>query len=183
MDNKGIICWNCVHPLPGQAIHLPIKYNDKKNVFETIGEFCSWSCAKRYAMDIGTHRTGEICSLLAMMKLRTIGHYEPTWPSPNKIVLKCFGGTMDIEEFRNRKEPPNVHWPAEKRCYPIIGGYTDSNITNKISGKCNAPVSGKLADIASSTTSTNTLKLKRPKPLARAESSLENVLGIKRREK
>jgi hypothetical protein len=35
MDRK---CWWCVHDLPTEStIHLPVKYDAKKNVFETIG--------------------------------------------------------------------------------------------------------------------------------------------------
>lgn len=183
MENKGTLCWNCVHTLPGRSIHLPVKYDDRRDVFETIGEFCSWGCAKRHAMEMDTHRRGEIQSLLALMKLKTIGHYEPTHPSPKKIALKCFGGTMDINDFRNEKQHINIHWPSEKRYFPIIGESATPTSTHKITGKCVPMVSRKLHDIEASTTETNTLKLKRPKPLQRTESALENVLGIRRKEK
>ena len=81
-------------------------------------------------------------------------------------------------------EPPIVHWPDQRRHVPIIGG-TATPVTET----GDAPVAtaakdrGRLKAIQNSTNSSDTLKIKRNKPLARAESKLENVLGITRKEK
>jgi len=44
-------------------------------------------------------------------------------------------------------------------------------------------VSQKIAAIENATASTDTLRLKRNKPLVRSESKLESALGLKRKEK
>lgn len=180
----GLICWWCVHGLPQRpCIHLPIKYDDRRNIFTTIGNFCSWACAKAYANDMGTSRSGEIQSILAMMRLRAFGKYVPLWPAPKRQALKCFGGTMTIEEFRKfggLVEPPQLHYPFEKI---VVAGAAASAETST-TGIIEAPnQAGRMAAIENATAQTDTLKLRRTKPLARSTSQLENALGIKRKGK
>lgn len=180
---EGLICWWCVHPLPQRpCIHLPIKYDDRLDRFMTIGNFCSWACAKAYAVDMKTSRSGEIQSILAMMRRRAYGKFVPLWHAPRREALACFGGTMTIEEFRTYGgdvEPPMVHFPFEKRYEVSIGASTcvptATDVTRSSTGGAR-----RLAAIESATAETDTLKLKRSKPLPRAESKLENMLGIKR---
>lgn len=186
-DVKGLICWWCVHDLPQKpCIHLPVRYDDKRKVFGTIGNFCSWACTKAYAMNMGTARWGEILSFLAIMRLQAFGKHVPLWPAPKREALACFGGTMTIEEFRSyggAVEPPQVYYPFEKRFVPIIGGEaqgakgTGGNATQASGGN------ERLRAIENSSSETDTLRLKRNKPLVRATSKLENALGIKRKGK
>jgi hypothetical protein len=122
---------------------------------------------------------------LMMMRRRAIGRYEPLWPAPKREALKIFGGTMTIEEFRSYGglvEPPIIHWPDQKRHVPMVGG-TATPITETTDAPTATPGKDKtrLKAIQNSTSSSDTLKLKRNKPLARAESKLENVLGITRK--
>lgn len=180
-----LVCWWCVHSLPQlPCIHMPTRYDDKRDIFETRGNFCSWQCAKAWAHDQNSARSGEIQMILMMMRRRAIGHYEPLWPAPKREALKIFGGTMTIEEFRSYGglvEPPIIHWPDQKRHVPITGGGTP--VTDTVDTPAAAPVKDRtrLKAIQNSTSSSDTLKLKRTKPLARAESKLENVLGITRK--
>jgi hypothetical protein len=182
---EGLICWWCVHGLPQRpCIHLPIKYDDKRKIFGTIGNFCSWPCAKAYAINMGTSRAGEIQSFLALVRLQAFGRHLPLWPAPKRETLACFGGTMTIEEFRTyggRVEPPQIYYPFEKRFIPIIGGVLPDAIA-----AVSMPVAKggeRLRAIENSSSETDTLRLKRNKPLVRASSKLENALGIKRKEK
>ena len=182
-----LVCWWCVHPLPQlPCIHMPMKYDDKRDRFETKGNFCSWQCAKAWAHDLNSARSGEMQMILMMMRRRAIGRYEPLWPAPKREALKIFGGTMTIEEFRSYGglvEPPIIHWPDQKRHVPLVGG-TAVPVTETGGAGADAPPPakdrGRLKAIQNSTSSSDTLKLKRTKPLARAESKLENVLGITR---
>lgn len=182
-----LICWWCVHALPQHpCLHLPIRYDDKRDTFMTIGNFCSWQCAKAYAIDMGTSRAGEIQSLLFMMRRRSIGKYEPLWPAPKREALACFGGTLTIEQFRSfggLVEPPIVHYPFEKRYIPIIGGNeAPSSRPAKPASQSDNP-NARLKAIENSVTSGDSLKLKRSKPLARSASKLESALGITRKTK
>ena len=183
MNQSVLVCWWCVHPASsGLPVSLPLKYDSKLNKFETIGNFCSWQCAKAYALDMGTSRSGEVQSFLAMMRRRCIGRYESLWPAPKRQALACFGGSMTIEEFRSYGglvEPPIIHWPFEKKYVATI----DGNGTTAASQVRTTGNAGRLAAIENASAETDTLKLKRNKPLSRSTSKLENVLGITRKGK
>jgi len=125
-------------------------------------------------------RKGEILSILAMMRMKACGRYEPLWPAPKRETLKCFGGKFTIEEFRSyggRVEPPVLHWPFEHRYVPIIGP------DHKIEVSVPRNSGTKLKAIEDSVETGDTFKLKRDKPLARASSKLESTLGIVRKAK
>lgn len=188
-DSGGdLLCWWCIHPIPvGPNIHLPIKYDDKKDIFTCIGNFCSWPCARAYALDMNTSRSGEIQMFLALMRKKAYGKSYQCWPAPKRWALKCFGGTMSIEEFRKYGgfvEPPVVHWPHMKLHDPSVGFTSTGELPKGVVGGSSRSMGAKkMNDIETSTTETSTLKLKRNKPLQRAESKLENILGITRKGK
>jgi hypothetical protein len=139
-----LVCWWCVHTLPKlPCIHLPIKYDEKRKQFTTKGNFCSWQCAKAYALDMSTARSGEIQMYLALMRKQAIGRYEPLWPAPDRTSLLIFGGSMDIEEFRSyggRVEPPIVRWPNENFIQPITGAEKELDL--RLTAGAGGPVSG-----------------------------------------
>lgn len=183
-DPEGLICWWCVHGLPQRpCIHLPVKYDEKLNKFTTVGNFCSWQCAKAYALDMNSAKSGEIQSFLSMMRLRAYGKFTPLWPAPKRQFLKCFGGTMSIEEFRTFGgpiEPPQLYFPIEKQVHPVLNDSKLESSTRGTTSTVHADKS-KLQAIENSTGQSETLKLKRSKPLARAASKLESTLGITRK--
>ena len=184
-DLTGLVCWWCVHALPQRpCIHLPIKYDDKLDRFTTIGNFCSWQCAKAYALDTISAKSGEVQSFLAMMRLRAFGKYAPLWPAPKRQFLKCFGGTMNIEEFRaygGLVEPPQLYFPVEKQLHPVFNNSTSELVVKGAVVASGAQDSGRLRAIENSSGQQETLRLKRSKPLARAASKLESTLGITRK--
>jgi len=186
-DVTGLICWWCVHALPQRpCIHLPVRYDDKLNRFTTLGNFCSWQCAKSYALDMNSSKSGEIQSFLAMMRLRAFGKFVPLWPAPKRQFLACFGGTLSIEEFRSYGglvEPPQLYFPVEKQLHPV---YNDSKSESSVGvhmAASGAQNTTRLMAIENSNGQQETLKLKRAKPLARAASKLESSLGITRKSK
>jgi len=92
---------------------------------------------------------------------------------------------MTIEEFRSYGglvEPPRIHYPLEKLYFATSGGDGPQNTKTGTSTSTKVQNSGKLTAIENSSTETDTLRLKRSKPLSRATSTLENALGIKRKE-
>jgi len=181
-----LVCWWCVHALPKlPCIHLPIKYDEKRKHFTTKGNFCSWQCAKAYALDMSTARSGEIQMYLALMRKQAIGRYEPLWPAPDRTSLLIFGGSMEIEEFRSYGglvEPPIVRWPNENFIQPITGAEKELDL--RLTAGAGGPASGgkaRMKAIENSSVSQDSLKLRRMKPLERTKSKLENVLGITRK--
>ena len=182
---EGLLCWWCVHDLPQRpCIHLPIKYDEKLNRFTTIGNFCSWQCAKAYALDTNSAKSGEVQSFLAMMRLRAFGKFVPLWPAPKRQFLRCFGGTMTIDEFRaygGLVEPPQLYFPVEKQLHPVFNDSRSELVVKGPVTTSGVQDSGRLKAIENSSGQQETLKLKRSKPLARAASKLESTLGITRK--
>ena len=158
-------CWYCCHPFEGPTIHAPYKYDDRRRHFYTTGQFCSWECAKGYLLDDRGPHAGERQQLLALMRQHAMKKYVPTKAPPKRTALKVFGGTLTIEQFRSGTSNAQVFMPYETHMMPTI-------ITS------NAVPARKQGDESSSD-----LVLKRPKPLARAKSTLETSLGITRRTK
>jgi hypothetical protein len=102
----------------------------------------------------------------------------PIRAAPNRFALKEFGGKLSIEEFRNMGESagPVITMPDEMYKYHMTARpkYESSAFTNTSSET-------KFQDIQNSSTSNETLKLKRPRPLKRDENNLEKSLGIIRK--
>lgn len=184
-NTEGLICWWCVHDLPQlPCFHLPIRYDSDRESFVTIGNFCSWSCAKAYAVDMNSARWGEIQSNLAIMRLRAFGKYVPMFTAPKREALKKFGGSLTIEEFRafsNERAPPVV-FPNDVQLHQTVG--VSLTEPHSMIQKTNMRGDKKMMNaIESSESSGDSLKLKRGKPLERSKSKLESSLGITRKAK
>jgi hypothetical protein len=163
---SNVCCWWCCHPFPGPSLHMPYKYDERTKRFTTTGHFCSWECAKTYALDMRDSRSGERQMFISLMrKHANSGKYMPTRCAPKRVALSMFGGTLTIDEFRHGSSNVIVTMPWETHIMPVV-----------------TTPSPRL-QMATTTTSDDTLILKRAKPLARAKSSLEMSLGITRKSK
>jgi len=94
-----MLCWNCCHEC-SCIKYLPLKYN--KSVFYVNGIFCSDECSFRYLYD--TYKDKELWEKFQLMKFyhkKIYGNYIDIKLPPNRLVLKNFGGSMDIETYRN----------------------------------------------------------------------------------
>lgn len=167
-------CWWCCHPFEGPELHMPFKYDDRLMRFSTMGTFCSWPCVKAYSMDNGRSKWGEYQMYITLMRKHMYGKVTPCRTAPKRQCLKVFGGTMTIEEFRECKEPPIVRFPNEIQMFCSFMRQESMSLKTETDDQ-------KLRTIQSASGQTDTLKLKRNKPLKRTESSLEKSLGIKRK--
>lgn len=181
-----VLCWWCCHPFECEQFNMPYKYDDMRKKFYTTGIFCSWACTKAFALDkYGVNKGSIISQNIALMRLKTTTKLEPLMPAPNRFCLKCFGGTMDIEEFRNvspntcprLKEPNSIYIPCEVKSKGYI---KDQQTSTSYRNHTVRDMKEKMSEINKSKTSTETLRLKRPKPLKRDKNNLESMLGITR---
>ena len=63
-NKEGLVCWWCTEALPQfPCIHFPIKYDSHLDRFRTIGNFCSWECAKAYGKSLHSPRWGEMSKI------------------------------------------------------------------------------------------------------------------------
>ena len=99
------VCWNCCHCINYEILSQPIKYEN--NVFTTVGNFCSYSCISRYIID-SNESSENIFNKLSILNLyyniKNNTTSKSVRPSPSKLVLKMFGGYMDIDEYRLKNQ-------------------------------------------------------------------------------
>lgn len=185
-NKEGLVCWWCTEPLPQlPCIHFPIKYDDRLDRFKTIGNFCSWECAKAYGKNTNSPRWGEFSSYLAMMRRRAYGANKTLYAAPPRETLKKFGGTMTIEEFRSYygKAAPVVFFPHDVQIHHLISDGGENIRGTHTPGNGVSNTAAKMKAIETTEVKGDTLRLKRGKPLERSKSKLETSLGIKRKEK
>ena len=102
-----IWCWWCCHPFDTIPRFLPTKYDELRNRFRVTGNFCSWQCVKAYDLDGNNY--GSNGKMLLTTLMRTMhGKMYNINPAPPRSVLKVFGGSLSIDDFRNRDE--NVYY-------------------------------------------------------------------------
>jgi hypothetical protein len=164
-------CWWCCHPFENEPLNMPYKYDEMRRTFHTAGFFCSWPCMKAYNLESNHYRMYEIQQNITLMRKQCYGKTEGLRCAPKRQALKVFGGTMTIEEFRGEGDAPiitrpNIHIPEAVRTVTV---------TNEKSNDRQL-----LHQIQTATTQNDQLKLKRTKPLKRAESALEKSLNLKR---
>jgi hypothetical protein len=138
---------------------------------------------KGYALDVyGTNRGGIISQNITLMRMKTTKNLKPVCRAPNRYCLKCFGGTMDIEDFRKvgADNYPHLHMPDSVYIVPNVVVKTAAEPPRMATAR---DIRSKMEEINNSTTTTETLRLKRPKPLAREKNNLESMLGLTRTSK
>ena len=111
-----VVCFQCCHAFEGVPVPLPYTYDSRRKVYKCKGNFCSWQCSKSYninqTMDFGKGNRNMYISLLAHQtwikyrkntenfeSMKTYATYSIN-PSSPRDLLKIFGGSMDIEEYR-----------------------------------------------------------------------------------
>jgi len=70
--------------------------------FQTKGAFCSFECCKAYSMSTSDNHRGARNSMLMLMRKQMTGEPSTTQirEAPSKHVLKMFGGSKTIDEYR-----------------------------------------------------------------------------------
>ena len=98
--HQRIACFWCCHPIPVAPIGLPIAYDSVHDNFMTFGSFCSLECASAYNFEKhqGSDRVWEINTWIQLLG-RRMGLINVR-PAPSRFILKMFGGSLTIDEFR-----------------------------------------------------------------------------------
>ena len=96
--SSNLWCWWCCHKFSGPPCYLPTKYDEYRERYVVIGNFCSWSCVKSYNMDIGDNSTNNrnfiLRRILKKLEIKDVKN------APPRTALLEFGGHLTIEKFR-----------------------------------------------------------------------------------
>lgn len=85
---------------------MALAYDDRTDRFRVYGTFCSFACVGGYARDnrgsIPGSSNGSIGMAIFDMYKRWTGRTDPATlrKAPPRCLLRAFGGTMTIDEFR-----------------------------------------------------------------------------------
>jgi hypothetical protein len=174
VQKTDISCWWCCHNFECVPWGIPQKYVE--NNFELYGVFCSANCALAYLLDMDRDEDylWEKVALLNLLHYKVYGKYENIIPSPNKIALQKFGGSMTLEEFHNLIELNNksytVEFPPCNNVIPILEEiYKKNNLISSF-----IPVDKNRISKAN-----NELKLKRSTPINNNRNTLDSCMNIK----
>ena len=101
LSNISEVCWNCCHSFHETVIGIPLKFHD--GIFYIYGYFCSLECASRYVCEKFSedNKLWEIISLINLYNHKINGDFSPINIAPEKLVLKKFGGSLTIDEYRS----------------------------------------------------------------------------------
>lgn len=168
-------CFWCCHPFTHRPVVLPIR--DTGEYLQVMGNFCSPECASAYLFDIrqDSHTRWEQLALL----YRVYGEAcnGNIHPAPPRSILKLFGGSLSIQEYRQliyshtvRVDihlPPMVSILATMDTKPI--DFYDASLTKNV----NETVKERLQKAE------EVLRLRRTKPLKAWESTLDACLNLK----
>ena len=129
-NNQCKLCWNCCHGFEKNVFGLPVKYI--KNIFYIYGYFCSLECASRFNIE-NNQNSFEINTLINYY-YNTINNTidQKINVAPSKFILKTFGGTKTIQEYRETfktNEIFNVNLPPIIPINHDIKAYENNNST------------------------------------------------------
>ena len=150
-----------------------------------MGYFCSWGCMKSYNLKEVVHsKSGDISINILLMRKQMTAVSTPIVPAPSRYILNMFGGKYTIDEFRKLSELKTqvlIYLPTDRQNFTDVRvveqSFEKSTSHRELTDK---QVATRLHDISSSKTVTESLKLKRNKPLKRNVANLENLIGITR---
>jgi len=172
------LCWHCCHPIPKECKTLNYPYKLlSSGQFQVGGQFCSWECIKGHGRD-------HMSRVLSGVHQVNIRHYrkmitgltDPVIPAPSRMVLKAFGGHLDIEEFR--KPNSKMEYVINYAKLVKVISYDTQEYKYGDRAHTSARIRDKPIHIDTTTVVNDILKLRRPKPAVKGKSTLERSLGL-----
>lgn len=174
-ENTDVACfWDC-HSFRGMPCVIPTKIEE--DIWHVYGNFCSPECAAAYLFNerMDSHVQWERFALLN--RLYAEGG-NAVRLAPARSVLRLFGGTLDVTEYRailsDRRmridvmSPPMISITQVMDTKPI--DFYDASVKNNFipweMDRMNRP-------------GAQGLRLRRTKPVAEKEATLEWCMGIK----
>jgi hypothetical protein len=167
-------CWYCCHPFDTQPLPMPIKYDDRRDIFHVMGTFCSWPCMKAANSESNSVLKNVDAMNITLFYKRCTGKLGRVRPAPPRVTLRAFGGTMTIEEFRRASDNEVLYrvLPAKMIVHHAAIEETSTKAKHK---PCNLGETVNFKDVSAKN---ETLRLKRPKPLQGSKNTLERAMGI-----
>jgi hypothetical protein len=168
-------CFWCCHSFTNRPVVLPVR--DTGEHLQVMGNFCSPECSLSYLFDMrqDSHTRWEQLALLNRVYGEACG--GKIYPAPARSILKLFGGTLNIQEYRDiirsHKVRVDIHLPpmvsilATMDTKPI--DFYDASLTKNVTETVKERLQ-KAEEV---------LRLRRTKPLKAWESTLDACINLK----
>jgi hypothetical protein len=173
-DNTDVACFWCCHSFRSQPCVIPTGIEEE--IWRVYGNFCCPECAAAHLFNerLDSHVQWERYALLNRLYVRG---EESVRLAPPRTVLRMFGGTLDVSEFRSiladRQMRVDVNTPPMISIIQVMDtkpiDFYDASMKNSFipweMDRMNRP-------------GAQGLRLRRTKPVAEKESTLEYCMGI-----
>lgn len=102
-------CWWCTYEFDGRPVGCPTRHDELRNIYYVSGFFCSYNCARAWGSVHQAFTSRDFLGMWIMQLVRAqlraageklVGASYMCEAAPSPMVLKRFGGHMDIDEFR-----------------------------------------------------------------------------------
>ena len=176
-------CWYCCHPFESPPLPMPLKYDNKLDLFHVMGTFCSWPCIKAFNGDSSSYMKSVVATYITLFHWRCTGAPRGIRSAPPRQALRVFGGALSIQQFRdasNHDVDYCILPPKMVLHHHVV--HEQQHASRRVAAAQAAkrpPVD--LAQVVSFRdvgTKNETLRLKRPKPLQNNRNLLERTMGI-----
>lgn len=177
VSKTSVACWWCCHQFDTYPVCCPVKYNEKKDIFNVIGCFCSFNCAKSYS----TTEYNSKYSIISFLYKKITKEFKNIKKAPPKTVLKMFGGPLTIEEYRDTFDTlstitinkyPMIFIPTQVEYHKVNEMIKDS--LNRISIS-----KTKKTDISKKNINDASKRLSISKDMKKSNINLMDIMGIK----
>jgi hypothetical protein len=164
-------CWWCRNTFTNIAVQMPEEYFN--GVFHCVGNFCSYNCVKAYNLDLNDSLIWKRESLINLLYSLTYSDNKEIQAAPSWMVLKDYGGTLTIDQFRKNFTNNTTNYLVLRP--PLISRQMHIEESYKPVKSNSVPISG----INKFYTDTeNDFVLKRSKPVQSSHLSLAATMGL-----
>jgi len=100
-ESSPYLCWNCCQPFSGPPAMIPRELNRVYQYYVVYGNFCTWSCAKRFAHNSENEFNSDTAPCLDHFASKYFGVRQPITMAPPPLLLDTFSEFgMSIEDYR-----------------------------------------------------------------------------------
>jgi len=124
-ESSPHLCWNCCHSFSGPPAMIPRELNRVYQYYVVYGNFCTWSCAKRFSHNSQNEFYSDTAPCLDHFASKYFGVKQPIPMAPSPLLLDSFSQFgMTIDEYRqvgkvSYKDPTTTNYTiTQPPCVP-----------------------------------------------------------------
>jgi hypothetical protein len=168
-------CFWCCHGFSNKAFVVPTHYDTHSNTYRAEGNFCSPECGLAYTYSEARLTQNDRWLRHSLMNSLYGSLYPGSeiQPAPDKRILRMFGGTLDIQQYREflfkSTKPLQSAMPPVRLYMPSVNTQVSTRDV-----KSYVALTVETVDKAS-----QQLRLRRNKPVHEGIPTLDKCLGVK----